>query len=89
MTPVDWTAILALVGGAVDIAIRVAQAIRGCGGQVNGCPVEIEETLGAADIPTGEATLDARARAVARSLGLDARGIAERRGEDDPYESNR
>jgi hypothetical protein len=78
VTPVEWSAILALVGGAVDLAIRVAQAIQAGGGCVNGCPIDLA-TLAPADIPTGERGLDAMARAEARGRGLDDEGIAARR----------
>lgn len=86
MTPVEWSAILALVGGAVDIALRIAEAIRGCGGAVAGCPAEVEAVLQPADIPTGEAGLDARSRAIARSRGLDRRGLADRGGPAQDYD---
>ena len=70
MTPVGWSAILALVGGAVDIAIRIVEAIRGCGGDVTGCPAEVEATLDTRPLPTGEAGISALHRLRMRGAGF-------------------
>jgi hypothetical protein len=63
-------AVAAAIAGAL---IDLGCAIEGCDG--DGAPQP-------ADIPTGEAGLAARADAIARSRGLDRRGIDERRRQD-------
>lgn len=65
-------------GLVMRVAIAIARAIVESGCDVDGCPDSVRLQLLPADIPTGEKGLDARTRAVARSLGLDARGIADR-----------
>jgi hypothetical protein len=65
-------------GAAIRIASAIARALTEEGCDVDGCPADVLDTLQPADIPTGEAGLAARQRAIARSKGLDARGLRER-----------
>ena len=64
MTPVEWTAIVALVGGAVELARVVAAALIGAGCPVEGCPPDERARLPIPDVSTpGRA---ARKRALRR-----------------------
>lgn len=79
MTPVEWAAILALVGGAVDLAIKVARALTAAGCTVEGCPHDLKPKP--ADIPAeDEAMFRARSEADARVRGLDRASIRARAG---------
>jgi len=83
MTPVEWSAVLALVGGAVDLAIRVVDALRAENCPVTGCPADVLARLAPADIPAeGQAMFAARGRAEARVRGLDRASIHELRARD-------
>jgi hypothetical protein len=76
VTPVEWTAILALVGGAVDLAIRIARVIQDAGCPVEGCPPDVRARLAAADIPAeGDAMRRAASKAARRAAGLDRETI--------------
>ena len=101
MSEIPWSTILDAATAAAaflpppanvvaDIALVIARAAIGRGCTIGQCPADVEEALEPADLPTGEAGLNARDRAIARGSGLDARGIADRRGDnDDPYASDR
>lgn len=76
MSPiVQYAQILALVGGVVDLALRVVAAIRDGGGCVDGCPDHVEadilararEPIPAEDERMGRAANEARRRVA----GLD------------------
>jgi len=67
----------AIVQAAEVLAIAVpalTQALQAIGCAIEGC----SDTPAPADIPTGEAGLDALSRLRARSHGLDARGLRDR-----------
>lgn len=71
MTVIQFAQILALVGGAIDLAARVVIALREAGCSVEGCPVEVERLM-PADIPLeGDAMRAARNRAIRHASGLE------------------
>jgi hypothetical protein len=70
-------------GAVALVAAGIAQALVAVGCAVVGCEDDVASGPKPADIPTGEAGLDARSRAIARSRGLDRRGLHDRSGADE------
>lgn len=77
MTPVEWTAILALAGGVVDLAIKIARVFMEEGCDVEGCPHDVAVRLNTTAIPAeDDAMFAGRTQAAARVRGLDKATIA-------------
>lgn len=94
MTSVPWSTILAAASHAADLlppplniaadlALAIARGYLEEGCTIDGCPYEVAAKLEPADIPTGQAGLDARSRAVARAAGLDPATIRARLDADE------